>query len=161
MFSVFKNINKYAGRWRLLDDMAVFCARYLIYAMPAFLFVYYILKGKADIFFFCLISGSLSAFILARIIYIFYKEQRPAELKSSRVLIPVPNNPSFPSSHASFAFGFSFLLLAFNLKLALLCIFLSCLIGIARVFCGVHWARDIAGGAASGLISAIIVNSLI
>lgn len=161
MISVFKDINKFAGKWKWLDASAIFCARYLIYAMMIFLLAIGFYKNNFSLFFYCLLAGLFSAFVIAKIIYFFYKEKRPAELPSSNVLIPVPKNPSFPSGHASFIFGFSFLLLFFNWHLGIFFLILSLIVGIARVFCGVHWFHDILGGAAAGFLSGIIIYYLI
>jgi len=157
MFSIFKNINNFANRSKLLDVLAIFCARYLLYLMVVFLFVFSFIVHDWHIFFVPFFTGLFSAFIIGKIIYFFYKEHRPAELKDSKVLIPVPRNPSFPSRHASLIFGISFCLFFYNVPLAVIFILLSCLVGVARVFCGVHWFRDILAGVLIGFISALIV----
>ena len=161
MFSVFKDINRFAGKWRWLNFLAIFCARYLIYLMLVFLLIFSFYKNNFLLFFYCLLSGLFSAFVIAKIIYFFYKEQRPAALVSTIILIPVPKNPSFPSRHASFIFGFSFLLLFYNLNLGIIFLVCSLVVGLARVFCGVHWFRDIIGGAAAGLLSSAIIYYLL
>ena len=106
-------------------------------------------------------SGLFAAFVITKIIYLFYKEERPAELRSAKVLIPVPKNPSFPSRHAALLFGTSFYLFFYSVPLAILFVVCSCLVGVARVFCGVHWFRDILGGILSGAFSAIIIYYLL
>lgn len=161
MISIFKNINNFAGRWEWLDWLAIFCARFLIYLMILALFFWSLMQNNFRLFCYCFLSGLFALLVIARIIYFFYKEHRPAELKSSKVLIPVPTNPSFPSSHASFVFGFSFLLLFYNLRLGLIFLFFSLLVGLSRVFCGVHWFRDIVGGIIAGLLSGVIIYYLL
>ena len=161
MFSLFKNINRYAGRWKILDMFARFCARYLIYLMIIFLFVFYFLRGNFQVFIYCFASGLLGTFVIARLIYLFFKEHRPAEFSGTKVLIPVPKNPSFPSSHASFLFGLSLLIIFYDLRLAIIFILLSCIVGVARVFCGVHWFRDIIGGLVAGILSSAIIYYLL
>jgi len=108
-----------------------------------------------------LLSGLCAAFVFGKIVQFFYKEQRPAEFKGTNVLISVPKNPSFPSRHASLAFGISFYLFFYSTPLAIIFIACSCLVGIARVFCGVHWFRDILGGVVSGFISSLAIYYLI
>jgi len=161
MFSVFKNINRFAGKSKLLDVFEIFCARQLIYLMVLSLFVSAIIFHSRGMFAYSLLSGLCAAFVFDKIIYFFYKEQRPAELRGTNVLIPVPKNPSFPSRHASLAFGISFYLFFYNFPLAIIFIVCSCLVGIARVFCGVHWFRDILGGVVSGFISSLVIYYLI
>ena len=157
---LFNSINHFAGKWKILDKIAIFCAEYLIYLMIVFLFVLCFLQKNLMLFFYCLASGLL-ALLITRIIYLFFKEDRPVKLKNAKILIPIPGNPSFPSSHASFVFGLSFLLFYHSLELAVVFIACSCIVGLARVFCGIHWLSDIFGGAAAGLASAIIINCLL
>jgi len=160
-FSVFKNINRFANKSKLLDGFAVFCARCLLYLMILFLLVFAFIIHNWYMLFYPLLSGLFAAFVINKIIYVFYKKQRPAELKTAKILIPVPKNPSFPSRHASLLFGISFYLLFYNTLLAIIFIICSCFVGVARVFCGVHWFRDILAGALVGSISALIVYSLL
>lgn len=160
MISIFKNINRFAGKSKPLDWFAIFCARYLIYISVVFLFGSAVYSHSKGLFVYPLLSGLCAAFIFDKIIYVFYREHRPAELKTSNVLIPVPKNPSFPSRHASLLFGISFYLFFYNIPLAIVFVICSCLVGIARVFCGVHWFRDILAGAFVGFLSAQIVFGL-
>lgn len=158
MFSVFKNINRFAGKSKSLDLFAVFCARLLPYLLVVFLLLYAVLKNNYFLFFYPLLCGVFSRFAVNELVHLFYKESRPADLGSTKILIPVPKNYSFPSGHASFFFGMSFLLLLYSNWLAVIFLICSVLIGLARVFSGVHWFRDILGGACAGILSAVIFS---
>lgn len=165
MFSVFKNINHFAGRYKLLDGFAIFCAQYLVYLLVLFLFISAVNYHSKGLFVYPLLAGLCAAFVFDKIIYFFYKRIRPATLKSTTVLIPVPENPSFPSRHASLLFGISFYIFFYGtpwaFPLAVIFIVCSCLVGISRVFCGVHWFSDILAGAFIGLISSFIIYFLV
>lgn len=160
MISIFKNINRLAGKSKILDIFAIFCAKYLFYLMLAFLLLFSFAFHSIGLFFYPLLSGFIAAFILNKIIYVFYKERRPAEFKNTNTLISVPKNPSFPSRHASFSFGISFYLFLYSVPLAIAFLVCSCFIGIARVFCGVHWPRDILAGIFVGLLSVFMTYFL-
>ena len=161
MFSVFKNINRFAGKWKWLDWSVIFFARILPYLFVIFLFIFSVVIRKWEIFIVPLISAFVSRFVIGSLIYHFYKEKRPAKLKGTNLLIPVPNNPSFPSSHAAVFFAISFSLFAYNINLAIIFLVLSLIIGTARVFCGVHYFRDIVGGFVAGCLSSVVVYFLL
>lgn len=161
MISVFKNINQFAGRWKVLDDLAIFFARFVPYLMVVFLFFYSVYISNIYLFFYTFLSGCFSRFVINELVHIFYKEQRPAALKETKILIPVPKNFSFPSGHSSFFFGISFLLAFYNLYLGVVFVLLSFLVGTARVFCGVHWFRDVVGGILAGFISSMAIYYLL
>ena len=159
--SVFRNINRFANKSKLLDGFAIFCAKDVLYLMIVFLLLWALAYHNWQMFLYPLLSGLFATFVINKIIYIFYKEHRPAELKSAKVLISVPQNPSFPSRHAALVFGISSFLFFYNTPLAIFFIVCSCFVGIARVFCGVHWFRDILGGLLAGLLSAVTIHYLI
>lgn len=161
MFSVFKNLNRFAGKSKLLDGFAIFCASYLIYLLVALLLVCAINLHSRGIFVYSLLSGLCAAFVFNKIIYIFYKEPRPAELKTTKTLIPVPENPSFPSRHAAVLFGISSFIFFYSFPLAIFFLVCSCFVGIARVFCGVHWFHDILAGAFIGFLSSALLYILL
>jgi len=161
IFSVFRNINRFANKSKILDTLAIFCAKYLLYLMLLSLAVLAYAHNNWRIFFYPLLSGLFAAFVINKTIYIFYKKQRPAYSKNAKVLISIPGNPSFPSRHASLIFGVSFYLFFYSAPLATVFIICACLIGISRVFCGVHWFRDILAGIFIGFMSALMIHSLL
>ena len=118
-------------------------------------------QNNLRLFIYCFLSGMVAVFVIARIIYFFYKEARPATLQGTKILIPVPDNPSFPSRHAAMLFGLSSYLFFYSVPIAVFFLICSCLVGIARVFCGVHWFRDILAGAFVGFLSSVILYGII
>ena len=160
MISVFKNINRFAKRWKFLDLVAIFCARILPYVLVLFLLGFAFWIKSWQVFVFPILSGGLARF-LNEVVHIFYKKERPAYLTNANVLIPVPKNYSFPSGHASFFFGLSFSILQFNKILGIIFLACSLVMGFARVFCGVHWFKDILAGVVIGFISALFILFLI
>jgi len=161
MISIFKNINKFVGKSEMLDALGVFCAIYLMPFMVFYLFLFAFNLNKLEVFFYPVTAGLFGAFVINKIIYVFYKEKRPAELESTKTLILVPKNPSFPSRHASLVFGISFCLFFYDIPLAITFLICSCFVGVGRVFCGVHWFRDIVAGVFVGFISALTIYNLL
>jgi undecaprenyl-diphosphatase len=153
-------LNCYAKKYKALDVFAIFFARWFPYILFLFLIIFSYFFDFINIFWGALMSGILGRGV-NELIHLFYKKQRPAYLAGTKVLVPFEKNFSFPSGHASFFFGISFYFLFYFKILGIILILLSLLIGIARVFCGVHWTRDILGGMFVGLISAFLINYLV
>lgn len=65
---------------------------------------------------------------------------------------------SFPSGHAAFYFALSMAVYLYNKKLGVILFVVSLIMGIARIYAGVHWPSDILGGIVVGVITALVVN---
>lgn len=154
---LFKIINGYAKKSRLLDFLGILFARYIGYGMIAWLLYVSHETGVLNIFLVPMATGAISIIVINEIVYLFYKRKRPLELFPENVLIERPISPAFPSSHTSFFFAFSFALFLYNIELAFIFLILSFFISLARIFCGVHWPLDIVGGIFSAVASFLIM----
>jgi undecaprenyl-diphosphatase len=152
----FNLINGYAGKWKYLDFLAIFFAKYLGYLLIICLAIFALVFKNINIFLIPLLSGVVSRLIINQIIYFFYKRKRPSEILSIKTLIKKPNHPSFPSGHTSFFFAISFSVLFYDLTIGSIFLVLSFFIAFFRVFTGVHWPFDILAGIFAGLISSLI-----
>jgi undecaprenyl-diphosphatase len=118
----------------------------------------------------------------------FVFEPRPFVAHHVHLLVTHPADDSFPSDHAAWSFAVVGMMLfslpsilrnAWRLRMAsvrwqwgearpllyplllmMLAIVMACVIGVARVFVGVHYPGDIIGGAITGTVSAAIVTTL-
>jgi len=70
------------------------------------------------------------------------------------------NFQSFPSGHAIFFFALSAVAYSFNKKLGIFFLICSIIMGIARIFVGVHWPSDILGGAVLGIMVGAVISRL-
>jgi len=167
-FFLFEQINNWANRFGFLDFLGIFFAEYSGYLIIIFLLILLCRSFKKN---WLLVSGALVSGILARlviteIIRFFFYSPRPFVLDSANVLLEHSHSSSFPSGHASFYFAISFFVLLWFKKnrpsktgsyLSALLIFLSFLIGMGRVFCGIHWVSDILAGFSVGFFSALFI----
>ena len=78
-------------------------------------------------------------------------------------LVATPPSPSFPSGHTSTAFAAAVAVSAFHPRLRWPLLALAALVGLSRVYLGVHYALDVVAGAALGtaigLTAAWVVRS--
>ena len=157
----FEKINALAGRNIWLDRLAVFFSVYAGYVIVAVLVYLLIFKSSARnkaMVIISLISAVISRGLVTTLIRIIYPHPRPfAVLADVKQLIP-ESGSSFPSGHAAFFFALSAVVYVYNKKLGVIFIVISAVMGLARIFTGVHWPLDIAGGILVGLATGLSVN---
>ncbi len=162
--TVFKAIHGLAGIAPLSDALGIFLAAYLPYVLvlAALVFVFgrSTAKEKVGVFLTLLLAVLLSRFILTDIIQFFYPIARPFAALSFTPLIGA-SGASFPSGHTAFFFALSFALLIFDRRWGFWFLALSLLVGLSRVFVGVHYPMDILGGIAVGFIAYLVVKKLV
>lgn len=163
----FEKINNLAGRWPILDGLGIFLSGRFSYVFVlivlAFAVKEKIWRRRKELIN-LIASPILSRLIIAETIRLFWLRPRPPIiLTGARQLIEIGANEklnSFPSGHATFFFALATAVYFSNKKLGLALLFGTGLIGLARIFVGVHWPSDILGGVAIGVGSAIFINYL-
>lgn len=115
-------------------------------------FILYLLRQKKDAIV-CLVSGYGLVILTTAIKFIVHRERPSADLVQQ--LIPKLNNGSFPSYHVIAAiaiFGYLFFIIRKHIKedikrriLEVIFLLIIFLMGVSRVYLGVHWASDVLG----------------
>ncbi len=159
--ALFASIYSLSHRSGLLDFLGIFAAQYLPYILLIVFLVYLIqIKGtRRRLFFFgeTALAVILARGLLTEWIRFFYIHPRPFEALQFTSLIPESGN-SFPSGHMTFYFALAAVLFFANRKWGLWFGAATLLVGIARIFVGVHWPADILGGIIIGIASAAAVH---
>ncbi len=160
--TLFNSIFNLTGRSRLLDLIGIFSADYSGYVLLAILAVIYwrgrhVYERRMVLIALCSASASR---VVAEMIRYFYHHPRPFAILPIHPLVQGEQSYSFPSGHASFFFGLSTVVSLYHPRLGLLFMITSLLMGIARVFVGVHWPADILAGLALGLMIGLVTNIL-
>jgi len=152
----------YAGaqtaQWQIV--LATLIAQWLIYSLPLLLGVMWTNGTPATRQTVATVGMSLLlALSSSLLIGLFYPHPRPFVIGLATALLDHAPTPSFPSDHAIFCFtvGFSLLLGAWH-RLGIITLGIGALVGLARVYLGIHYPLDIIGGLSLGLLSAWLVR---
>jgi len=151
-----------AGRSGALDDFMKLCAKYAIYAIVLLVGASWFLRaGRGEnrrIAVYSAVASAALALVVALVIQHFYVHQRPFVQRSDvDLLMHHAADASFPSEHATAAFGMAAGAGIYRARLGAVLLVLAVLTAFSRVYVGVHYPADVAGGAALGIIAAAVV----
>ena len=169
----FLAINNLAEKFKALDWLGVFFAKYLLYIFLIslfFFFLYSFLRKKyRELAYLIVFSATLARGVIVPIFHWVFPYPRPFVKGDVHLLLHHAATNSFPSGHAIFLFAVSFTIFLYAFEKGLskkekssffwvgvVSLALSSLCGIARVFCGIHWPFDIIGGVVFGIFSALL-----
>jgi len=161
-YDLFRDINDLSGS-DALDAVMKFSAKYLIYVAIVILVVLcaYRLRRHALAPVAAAAAGLVLTFLLGRLGAALHSERRPFQTHHVHELIDHSPGQSFPSDHATAAFGIALVALAFLSRAWGAVLFvLALLIGFARVYVGIHYPGDIGGGFLAALIGVGVVALL-
>lgn len=164
--SLFLFINGFAYRYSILDVVGVWVAGIIPFILLGILAVIYIKHGhryrERRMVLLSLMSGSFVYFVVKTLIVLVYPYPRPYVFFSNiHPLIAqsvAEGYQSFPSAHTMFFFAISTMVFIYNKRLGLFFLIISSLMGIARIFIGVHWPLDIVVGMLLGVVASIIIH---
>ncbi len=165
-----RTLNGFAGTWPALDAVAVFLASYLQYLIGAvfLLYLFWAHRSAAErklLALSGLVSVVLSRGVITELIRLVYHRARPfVALPSVTKLIDAGRDgfvDSFPSGHAAFFFALATAVFLNDKKLGVWFFAGAVVMGIARVFVGVHWPSDILGGALIGVAAGWLADILV
>ncbi len=161
---LFNLVHDLAGASRLLDLVGIFLAKYLGYFL-ILAAIAFLLSEKSKFVsnsIFILLSLLLSRGLITETIRFIFPRMRPfAALNFEPLTNHLAASPSFPSGHAAFYFALAMALVVLNYRWKWWVLAATIVIGIARIFAGVHWPADILAGAVVGILSVFVVNYLL
>jgi undecaprenyl-diphosphatase len=155
---LFGTIFGWSGRYVFLDFLGIFLADYLAYVLVLLLLVFAIFEIKdkfryRETFFLALGLGLFVRYLAKPAILLSYEKARPFVALDLVPLISTPigeNFESFPSGHALFFFALAIVVYWRHKNLGLGFFVGATLMGLARVYVGVHYPIDILAGATLG-----------
>jgi len=155
-YRVFRLINGFAGTARWLDVTMVLLAEYASLLFVATLLWLWVApsRGPQKLQDRLAVGRALAAAELAlglgQIIGWGFPRPRPFQDHMVRLLIARSSDPSFPSDHVLAAFAIAAALATSHPRLSLSLLSLATLLGVGRVFVGIHYPLDVLGGAILG-----------
>ena len=160
---LFQKINGLALHSHFFDLTGIFFAKYCGYLLILLIALFFLLrirriKQYLGLLLEMLLSVFVSRIILTEIIRKIFPSARPFVAHKVNLLLSHAATNSFPSGHTAFFFALSTTIYFYNKKLGWLFFAFSFLIGVGRIFCGVHWPVDILGGIFIGVLSGILVR---
>ncbi len=162
---IFQAINGLTHQWWAFDWLGIFFGDYLGYLL-VFAFVFLLIRQdgwRNRIYAFSLgaLSVILARGIITEIIRFFYYRARPFLSLQIQPLINHDLTSSFPSGHAAAYFALALAVFYLNPKLGKWFLSAALLMGLSRIFTGVHWPSDVLVGALIGLGSALLVRKIL
>lgn len=159
-YLIFQKINNLANQCLWFDKLMIFLAEYLIYFMTAFglIYLFFVYQKQWKQFIKPLSAIIFSRAIITEIIRFFYYRPRPFLTHQVNNLVSHDISGSFPSGHMTFIFPLIYFVASANKKIGLAFIVLGILMGIARIYVGVHYPLDILGGIIIGVLAAWFVE---
>jgi membrane-associated phospholipid phosphatase len=107
------------------------------------------------------LASAALGLLVNRVIAAFWNRPRPYQSHpSAHLWVARSHDPSFPSDHASAAFGIAFAVLLFDRLVGALFVTAATLLAAGRVFVGAHYPADVLAGCAVGLACALVVVRL-
>lgn len=158
---LFYELNSFAGKSALLDNVIIFFANYLAFILAVvFLVLVYrtrhSFRKKLMMLSIILFSSLFALFGVSGLIKLFYFRPRPFLTHDVTQLFNETSH-SFPSDHATFFFTLAFAVFFWNRKWGFWFFVSALLMSVARIMSGVHYPSDVLGGMLIGLVIAFII----
>lgn len=156
---LFRIINGLGKEFQYINLPMIIVAKYTVFFLAIFVILFWFTKNKENKI--MLVCASV-AFILAEIIGKFtgllhFNNQPFAVFADTNQLIEKAIDNSFPSDHTILFFSFCMSFWLFKKGKWIVWILLAILVGVSRIWVGVHYPLDVIVGAFIGIVSAIII----
>ncbi len=86
---------------------------------------------------------------------------RPFEILDLSLIVDPPTTASFPSGHAASSFAAAVCILLRDRRAGIAAVTFACLVGLSRIYLGVHWPTDVIAGAVVGILCAFAATYLV
>ncbi|MGG0290722.1 undecaprenyl-diphosphatase [Bacillus pacificus] len=165
-YTVFQWFNNFAGSSKLLDSLMIAITNSAAYVAILFMLILWFNNGKkvnAIKKQYTVLYTTLSviiALLVNVVIHAVYYHPRPFVSHDVHQLVPHAADSSFVSDHSVLVFSIAFVFLFRGEKLKYVALIWAVLVGVSRMYVGVHYPLDILGAAFLTFItSGLVVQS--
>jgi membrane-associated phospholipid phosphatase len=110
-------------------------------------------------------TGFIARFVVKEFVLLFIQRPRPYVAYPNEILPLIAPNmkelyESFPSGHTIFCFAIATILYRYNKTYGYIAYVISIVVGLSRVFAGVHYMTDILAAAILGVVTALGTHAI-
>ncbi|MDR4984501.1 MULTISPECIES: undecaprenyl-diphosphatase [Bacillus cereus group] len=152
-YTVFQWFNHLAGSSKLLDMLMIAITNSAVYVAILFMLILWFNNGKKENAIrkqYTVLYTTLSVIISLLVnvfIHAVYYHPRPFVTHNVHQLVPHAADSSFVSDHSVLVFSIAFVFILRGEKLKYIALIWAVLVGISRMYVGVHYPLDILGAA--------------
>lgn len=151
-------INNLGKELPIFNPLAIFFAEHMVFVLAAIMFFYWLTGSYNDR---TIVMGGALAFFLSEVIaktigFLYSHHQPFALFPNINQLIPHEVDNSFPSDHTILFFSIAVSTFLYHKRKGLILIFIAALVGLSRVWVGVHYPVDVLFGVLIATISAFL-----
>ncbi|KWU58247.1 phosphoesterase [Bacillus mycoides] len=165
-YTVFQWINNFAGSSKLLDTLMIAITNSAAYVAILFMLILWFNNGKKEnairkqyTVLYTTLSVSI-ALLVNVLIHAVYYHPRPFITHHVNQLVPHAADSSFVSDHSVLVFSIAFVFILRGEKLKYIALIWAILVGVSRMYVGVHYPLDILGAAFLTFItSGLVIQS--
>jgi undecaprenyl-diphosphatase len=159
----FRMINDLGKEYSTFNPVMIFIAEYMVVFLALAVIIYWLTRNKINrMIVLCAMVTFIMAELFGKLAGMIHSNNQPfAELTNVNKLIEKAVDNSFPSDHTMLFFSFCVSFWLFKRVWGFLWLVLATLVGVSRIWVGVHYPADVLVGATISVIIAIIVYKVV